>query len=262
MWTNRQAHTPQLGGCATDRAFLTGLTAMSSSARNRPHRPDSTMVRTGPESSSGEGVLSLEVRWILPGRLDTAVDAWFGTSVPHLESREDTYLVNPDLGPLSVKIRAGRALEVKSFLGSPGILDVAGRARGRMQFWRKWSFPFPSGGQKPDSANDSGSWTRIGKQRKSIRFALTGKNIVAAAGLCDESAIEAWCAAELTEVSTEQGFWWSFGLEATGAGSLGTGLEATARMVLTPELPGGMEFRMAESMSYYDWLRSRSYPGS
>jgi hypothetical protein len=32
---------------------------------------------------------------------------------------------------LSVKIRAGRPFEVKAYQGSPGILEVAGRARGR-----------------------------------------------------------------------------------------------------------------------------------
>ena len=32
---------------------------------------------------------------------------------------------------LAVKIRAGQLLEVKQYHGSPGILDAAGRARGR-----------------------------------------------------------------------------------------------------------------------------------
>jgi hypothetical protein len=43
---------------------------------------------------------------------------------------------------LSVKVRGGGALEVKVYRGSPGILEVAGRARGRMESWQKWSFPF------------------------------------------------------------------------------------------------------------------------
>jgi hypothetical protein len=42
---------------------------------------------------------------------------------------------------LSVKIRAGTALEVKVYRGSPGILDIASRARGRIESWQKWSFP-------------------------------------------------------------------------------------------------------------------------
>lgn len=32
-------------------------------------------------------------------------------------------------------------MEVKAYRGSPGILQVAGRARGLMEAWQKWSFP-------------------------------------------------------------------------------------------------------------------------
>jgi hypothetical protein len=58
-----------------------------------------------------------------------------------VESREDAYLLDPQLPGLSVKVRGGGALEVKVYRGSPGILAVAGRARGRMESWQKWSFP-------------------------------------------------------------------------------------------------------------------------
>ena len=67
-----------------------------------------------------------------------------------MESREDTYLLEPRLGGLSVKVRGGGALEVKAYRGCPGMLEVAGRARGRLESWQKWSFPFrplsPGGG--------------------------------------------------------------------------------------------------------------------
>jgi hypothetical protein len=94
------------------------------------------------EVAPSEEVRSLEVRWIFPGQLETAVAGWFGRFPARTESREDTYLLDPRLRGLSVKIRGGRALEVKVYRGSPGILEVAGRARGRMQSWQKWSFPF------------------------------------------------------------------------------------------------------------------------
>ena len=51
-----------------------------------------------------DGGPSLEVRWILPGLPDTAVAGWFGTSVPGIESREDAYLLRPDLAGLAVKV--------------------------------------------------------------------------------------------------------------------------------------------------------------
>jgi hypothetical protein len=60
-----------------------------------------------PENSVTEAVRSLEVRWILPGRLETAVTAWFGRFPARTEEREDTYLVDPRLCGLSVKVRGG-----------------------------------------------------------------------------------------------------------------------------------------------------------
>ena len=92
-----------------------------------------TMTAEPPENPVTEAARSLEVRWIFPGQLETAVAGWFARFPARTESREDTYLLDPQLRGLSVKIRGGRALEVKVYRGSPGILEVADRARGRMQ---------------------------------------------------------------------------------------------------------------------------------
>src|SRR5262249_51251610 len=89
-----------------------------------------------------EGVRSLETRWIFPGRLEAAMAGWFGRFPAAVEQQEDAYLLDPHLHGLSVKIRGGRAFEVKIYQGSLGTLDAAGRARGRMERWEKWSFPF------------------------------------------------------------------------------------------------------------------------
>ena len=99
------------------------------------------MTAEPPQSPVTEAVRSLEVRWIFPGQLETAVARWFGRFPARTESRQDTYLLDPQLRGLSVKVRGGGALEVKAYRGSPGILEVAGRARGRMESWQKWSFP-------------------------------------------------------------------------------------------------------------------------
>jgi len=216
------------------------------------------MTSAVPEGSLSGGVLSLEVRWILPGRLDTAVAAWFGTSVPDVESREDVYLLSPDLGGLSVKVRGGRALEVKEFLGSPGILDLEGHACGRIQYWRKWSFPL---GSFSHDDRETDGWRRVHKQRSTIRFALTGGDVTPVVEHAGEVGDESRCAVELTEVRTQHRDWWSLGLEATGpAGLLRTGLEATAALIFTRASAGGAELRLADSMSYAEWLRSR--PGT
>lgn len=177
------------------------------------------------------------------------VAEWFVGPTSATESREDTYLLIPHLDGLSVKVRAGSALDVKAFRGSPGILDLPGRARGRMQYWQKWSFPF-----RPLSQNGSapGGWTRVRKQRRISQFSLTEGRITAR-GL----AGDARCAVELTEVRTHHQDWWSLALEATGrAGLLRTGLEAAAAYVFTYALPGRAELRMDDSASYAEWLRS------
>lgn len=222
-----------------------------------PSRPAGTLVvgvpmtSAEPEGVFVDGLPSLEVRWILHGQLDTAVAGWFPGIQPATESREDAYLLDPGLGGLSVKVRASRALDVKMFLGSPGILDLPGRARGRMQYWRKWSFPF-----SPLSLEDidPGGWRRVRKQRQVIWFSPAGEQIAPAPAVPGQAR----CAVELTEVRLRHQDWWSLGLEATGpAESLRHGLEATAALVFAHALPGGVNLRIDDSGSYADWLRSR-----
>ena len=63
---------------------------------------------------------TVEVRWIRPGVLDARMLEWFRRFPAATESREDDYLISPDLDGLSVKIRGGRALEVKMYRGGLG----------------------------------------------------------------------------------------------------------------------------------------------
>ena len=207
------------------------------------------MTTVLPDSSVIEGVCSLEVRWILPGPLETAVAGWFGRFPAQIESREDTYLLDPRLPGLSVKIRAGELLEVKVYRGSPGILDVAGRACGRMESWQKWSFPFSPLRQ---GTADLAGWRPVAKRRRISRFSLAGGRVVAGA---PRLAGQPACAAELTEVRVRGEAWWSLGLEATGpVGLLGGGLEATATLVFAQAVPGRVELGPDNSTSYAAWL--------
>src|SRR5262249_987478 len=89
------------------------------------------MMAEAPESPVTEGVRSLEVRWIFRGQLEAAVAGWFGRFPAGTESRADTYLLDPQLGGLSLKVRGGGALEGKGYRGGPGIVEGAGPARGR-----------------------------------------------------------------------------------------------------------------------------------
>ena len=219
------------------------------------------MTAEPPESPVTEAVRSLEVRWIFPGRLEAAVTRWFGRFPAGTESREDTYLLDPQLPGLSVKLRGGAALEVKVYRGSPGLLEVAGRARGRMESWQKWSFPFSP--LSPDGGAPAG-WRPVRKRRRISRFSLASGQIVARApGLGQEPR----CEVELTEIRTRGQEWWTLGFEATGpADLLRTVLEATAALVFAQALPGSAEPGPDESRSYAEWLGQRpgadSYAGT
>jgi len=194
------------------------------------------MTAVPPESLVTEGVCSLEVRWIFPGQLEAAVAGWFGRFPAGTESREDTYLLDPPLRGLSVKVRGGGALEVKAYRGSPGILEVPGRARGRLESWQKWSFPFSPSRQ--DSGAAAG-WRQVRKRRRISRFSLASGPVVApATGLSQQPR----CEVELTEVHTGGQHWWTLGFEATGpVGLQRSTLGAAAALVFAQALPGGME---------------------
>jgi hypothetical protein len=205
-----------------------------------------------PESLVTEAVRSLEVRWIFPGEMEAAVAGWFERFPAGTEAREDIYLLDPRLPGLSVKVRGGGALEVKMYRGSPGILEVAGRARGRLEFWQKWSFPFSPLSQ--DSGDPSG-WRPVRKRRRISRFSSASGQIVARApGLGQESR----CEVELTEVRAGGQDWWTLGFEATGpADLLHNELQATAALVFVRALPGGVQPGTDDSTSYAEWLGQR-----
>ena len=213
------------------------------------------MTAAQPDNQLTGGVHSLEVRWIFPGQAGTAVAGWFRRFPARVESREDAYLINPQLRGLSVKIRGGAALEVKAYRGSPGILQVAGRARGRMESWQKWSFPsapLSHGGAAP------AGWVLVHKRIS--RFPAAGGQI---RGRVTEPDAEPGCMVELTEVHRHGQAWWTLGFEATGPTSLlRRELEATATLVLTQALPDGMELDTDRSQSYAEWLGSQPGAGT
>jgi hypothetical protein len=134
---------------------------------------------------------------------------------------------------------------------------VAGRARGRIESWQKWSFPF-----SPFShdSGDPASWRPVRKRRRISWFSLASGQIVAPVrGLGQERG----CEVELTEVHTRGQDWWTLGFEATGPPSLlRSELQAAAALVFAQALPDGMEPGPDESRSYAQWLSQRPGAGS
>jgi len=207
------------------------------------------MTAEPPDSPVTEAVRSLEVRWIFPGPLETAVARWFSRFPATTESREDTYLLDPRLRGLSVKVRAGGVLEVKVYRGSRGILQVPGRARGRLEAWQKWSFPCRP--LRQDSADPAG-WQAVRKRRRISRFSRASGPAAAHAPV---PGGEPWCEVELTAVRTRGQDWWTLGFEATGPADLLHGeLQATAALVFARPLPAGVEPGPHYSRSYAEWL--------
>jgi hypothetical protein len=213
------------------------------------------MTAEPPESPVTTGLRSLEVRWIFPGQLETAVAEWLERFPAESQSREDTYLMDPQLRGLSIKVRGGVALEVKVYCGSPGTLDLAGRASGRMESWQKWSFPVSPLGQ---DSGDLPGWRPVRKRRRISRFSLASRPIATqATGLGQEPG----CAVELTEIFTPGEDSWTLGFEATGPeDALPSVLEATAALVFAQAMPGSVQPGPDESRSYIEWLRRR--PGA
>ncbi len=208
------------------------------------------MTAVQPGSLDTEGVPRLEVRWIFPGQLAAAVAGWFARFPAETKAVEDAYLLDPHLPGLSVKIRGRRALEVKVYRGSPGLLEVPGRASGRLELWQKWSFPCYPPGQ--DSGEPT-SWMPVSKKRRISWFSrAAGSPCAGVPGRGEEPG----CAVELTEVRSRGGAWWTLGFEAGGpANVLRSELEAAATLVFAQALPSGVELGTDDSRSYAQWLR-------
>ena len=208
------------------------------------------MTAALPEDQETGGVRSLEVRWILRGELAGVVARWFARFPAETAALEDAYLLDPHLPGLSVKVREGRALEVKAYRGSPGLLEVAVCARGRLESWQKWSFPH---GPASLGGADPAGWRPVSKRRRISRFSLTGGP--AGAGGRGSGA-RPGCAVELTDVHAAGEAWWTLGFEATGPPDVLRGeLEAAAALVFALAPPGGLELGMGDSRSYAAWLR-------
>ncbi len=179
---------------------------------------------------------SLELRWIVRGPLVAAMREWFSRFPVGMETRTDAYLLRPHIPGLSVKLRDGTSLDVKSYLGSPGVIDLPCQCRGRLESWRKWSF-----GYDPAAPGDMlpAGWTVVRKRRHKTWFPL------GAGG----------CMAELTQATVGGEPWWSLGFEATGSpGMLRSALDQAARLLFAQPLPGGIELGLGRSRSYMDWL--------
>ena len=196
--------------------------------------------------------VTLEVRWIQPGRLPVAMIERLGPFSEGIEEREDFYLSDPRLPDLSIKIRGGVYLDTKAFRNSPGQLVLPSGASGRLELWDKWSFPL-DGVQRPPRR--SNAWKQVEKVRRRRSFVVADDRLVERALA---RAATPGCSVELTEVTVDRAAWWTLGLEALGPlDALQPQLEATAMSMIGDRLPAGLQLDHSTSMSYPLWLRTR-----
>src|SRR5207245_8601345 len=92
--------------------------------RERPGQEHVTMTAEPPGRPVTEGVRSLEVRWIFPGQLETAVAEWLERFPAESQSREDTYLVDPQLRWAVGQGPRGPGPRGEGVPRQPGILDL------------------------------------------------------------------------------------------------------------------------------------------
>jgi hypothetical protein len=201
-----------------------------------------------------EPVDSLEVRWILCGAPGCAIREWFGRFPAKTETREDSYLVFPASNGLSLKFRGGRTLDVKCYLGSPGLLGLPVRGLGRLESWRKWSFG--SDLLRPVDSPAS-AWVTVSKFRRIIWFPLPAGQ----APVPEPAQDGTGCTAELTEAAVGGRPMWTIGLEATGSAEhlVDAVLHAVRQLFASP-LPAEVRFSLGNSWSYAHWLHRQ--PGA
>jgi len=112
-----------------------------------------------PDRPASEGIRSLEVRWIFPGQLGTAVAGWFAASRPPGNTRGHLF-PQPAPAPAVREDPRRRGSGGQGIPREPRNLDVARCARGRLESWHKWSFPCDPLGQ---GSGDPAGWRPVRK---------------------------------------------------------------------------------------------------
>ena len=203
---------------------------------------------------AGGGVVSLEVRWIHPGRLPALLAERLEPFAEGIEVREDRYLTDPVLADVSVKIRGGvPSWTSKAFRHSPGRLSLPGGTRGGLELSEKWSVPLAD---VPQPLIDPCLVGADHEARRRRSFALADGELVERplAG-CH---IRRDVALEVTEVSIDGTVWWTLGLEAVGPlETLHRDLQITAMRLIDDRLSARFGLHSGAAKSYHQQLQIR-----
>ena len=190
-----------------------------------------------------------EVRWFCEGPAPEEARAWFRAvaGAPPLETRTDHYVRPAAPDGLGVKWREGK-LEMKRLAEAVGEERFHVVVAGRVERWRKWSFPLAPGASLDRPAGD---WVEVEKRRRVRYFAAEPAGVRPLA--LGERSAEA-CGLELGEVRVGGRVWWSVCFEAFGSDedALADRLRRVASHAVAAAEPPVLE--SARALSYPAWL--------
>ncbi len=198
-----------------------------------------------------------EVRWFLPGVVPARVWQWFDgpTQRPTAQpSRTDYYLRIADGDGLGIKLREGR-IEVKQRQSQQGSVRFGERAVGRVEQWRKWSFPLTETEHITAVLGDGlSSWVGVYKERKVRTFQVTDDEVVDVSGTMFLAQGCAWEVAQVRLGKTAES-WWSVGFEAFGPEAERMGLLRIVIMYCL-DVEDAPLLALENSCSYPKWLQN------
>ena len=191
-----------------------------------------------------------EVRWFFEGPVPVSVRFWFHAVAgqPGLEQRTDRYVRPASPDGLGVKWREGK-IEVKRLTEVVGEETFHPRVAGRVEAWRKWSFPLA---EAAELARPAGDWVEVEKARRVRYFAAPPDGAVRPLDGGEQTPHA--CGLELGEMRVGEAVWWSVCLEAFGPdeAALADRLRRVAEHVVRAAEPPDLPAQAARS--YPAWL--------
>ena len=198
-----------------------------------------------------------EIRWFFKDSAPAAVHEWFAEDRDlSVEKRTDNYLVFAGCESVGVKLRdvePGRKskFEVKAIRGAPEVVNLRGDVAGRTDSWVKWSYSTSEFDHLPSVVNSETIWLPVQKRRILRTFSIEQ-------GSVQEEPVDdppaAGCNADLVDLQTVKGAWWTLGFESFGpATDLRSQLHAVAKSWFDSR-PPPFPLRASDSIAYPSWV--------
>ncbi len=163
-----------------------------------------------------------EIRWFFRGESSRDLHRWFaagglGRSEPE---RTDEYLLLPDCGTVSVKLRDGK-FEIKACTSAPAPVEYTHEIRGLRDTWVKWSSSVGDIDRfRSQFVRAEDNWASVNKKRHLRLYSLESERPSEIA--VGDSWLSRGCQVELTDISVARDgsgtaeTWWSLSFESFG----------------------------------------------